>query len=30
VKRWAFIIISVVSLVALAVGGIASFPWGGT
>jgi len=30
VKRWAFIIISVVSLVALAVAGIASFPWGGT
>ena len=29
-KRWAFIIISVVSLVALAVAGIASFPWGGT
>jgi len=29
-KRWSFIIISVVSLVALAVAGIASFPWGGT
>ena len=29
-KRWAFIIISVVTLVALAVAGIASFPWGGT
>jgi hypothetical protein len=30
VKRWAFTFIAVVSLVALAVAGIASFPWGGT
>ena len=29
-RRWAFTFVAVVSLVALAVAGIASFPWGGT